>query len=750
MGNKTRKAFYSVVFNKLLIWTISCIGGVSPHFIINRKIQKMNKQTNKELEFTSAMPVMKKSLLALAVAGTIAMSGGANATLVAAAYLTIDDTNATVEGDMTGTSPGTVLIDASSAATLTSTTGNVAVDTITINATSGTSAIGLTAINTAVTDGLAVTTGGDWGSSAISTGTITLTGNAHADATGATTLTIADGHTINGAITAVAVNSSATSGNTTVTIQDGGTVKGTITLTSGNDANDGSILVLGSTGSSGATLTGAIVTTNGLGTVTVSGDASVSGAVAGTSADLKILTIATGKTLTASGTGAYAVLNTTLNGSGVLKLTGAKTLTGNIIGAGSNTATLDIDATTTIDGVVGSSAAISAANVATEKTLTLVNNTASHAVTNLTLTAGSSGTSTGLSFTTAAATLTGNVIGAAYTNLNIDQDVTIAGEVGKTTAITTGDVATAKTLILSGSATDITDLTLTGTAELNITGDQTFTGNIIGTSSDEVLNIDADVTIAGIVGKTAAVALADVATAKTLTLSGTTAANIDDLTLTGSGTLKITGAKTFTGAIVGAGSNTATLDIDADTTITGLVGKTVTLATANIADGTTLTLSQSGGTAHLITNLTLAAGSTAGSETTLKLTDTAGLTGIIIGGANTQLDVDASVTITGAVGSSTAITLADVANTKTLTLAGTAAAAIGDLTLTGSGILKITGAKTFTGAIVGAASNTATLDIDEDVTIAGEVGKTVALATGNVINLVRYKWIQCYNYNFNS
>jgi len=37
----------------------------------------MNKQTNKELNFTTAMPMMKKSLIALAVAGTMAMSGGA-------------------------------------------------------------------------------------------------------------------------------------------------------------------------------------------------------------------------------------------------------------------------------------------------------------------------------------------------------------------------------------------------------------------------------------------------------------------------------------------------------------------------------------------------------------------------------------------------------------------------------------------------------------------------------------------------
>jgi outer membrane autotransporter protein len=149
-------------------------------------------------------------------------------------------------------------------------------------------------------------------------------------------------------------------------------------------------------------------------------------------------------------------------------------------------------------------------------------------------------------------------------------------------------------LTLAGTAgTNITDLTLSGSGNLKFTGAQTFTGNIIGTSGTEVLDVDADVTIAGIVGKTLAIDVGNVATTKTLTLSGATAANITTLTLaSATAVLDITGAKTFTGNVASGTDGFGIVAINADVSWVGQIGDSDSNGTGNlkIASGKTLTL----------------------------------------------------------------------------------------------------------------------------------------------------------------
>ena len=49
----------------------------------------MNKRTNKELQFTSVMPTMKKSLLALVVAGVMSASGVATAVAITTTAISV-------------------------------------------------------------------------------------------------------------------------------------------------------------------------------------------------------------------------------------------------------------------------------------------------------------------------------------------------------------------------------------------------------------------------------------------------------------------------------------------------------------------------------------------------------------------------------------------------------------------------------------------------------------------------------------
>ena len=134
-----------------------------------------------------------------------------------------------------------------------------------------------------------------------------------------------------------------------------------------------------------------------------------------------------------------------LTGTSVLKVTGAKTITGTIDGVSSASGTLDIDAATTVSGVVGGGIALTAIDVADGIVYTQVGN-----VSATTITLGSSaGTASELKLT-AATTVTGNIAAVAANKgvLNIDHNVTVAGTIGATNGINEIDVAAGKVLIV--------------------------------------------------------------------------------------------------------------------------------------------------------------------------------------------------------------------------------------------------------------------------------------------------------------
>jgi|GEM_PF-1033869 len=504
---------------------------------------------NKELNFTTAMPVMKKSLLALAVAGTLAASGVSNATLVSSEYLTISGTSATVEGDMTGTSPGTVTIDASGAATLTSTNGSVAVDTITISEISGTSAIGFTTEDTTATNGLEVTTGGNWGSSNISTGTITLTGNAHATASGVTTLTVANGHTIYGAIIAAAGASDTATSNPTIIIADGGAVSGNITLNGDNtDLTDAALTIGTSGGANGATVTGNVTGgADGEGVITVAGTATITGnigigATAGTTA-LATVTVNDGQALTVTGTVNADLANL-----------------GNSSGTGTNTVTFKGATVVLADMALGS-------NDATSTNVVNFDSSDNAITATIALSTGDDDSDD---------TNTINIIGSASNTVTYASAIATADKIDN---LNTGSATQAGKSLFS-SAVDVTNISVLGGDIAAEDSSAVFVGAVGGNAAITAVNITASDT-------------AD-ATAEFQNALTATAVTLNDGT-SGNATLIInttSGAQTIAGTIDAAAAGEGVLNIYDDdngeehlATFSGDIGATVRVNAINI--GTT-------------------------------------------------------------------------------------------------------------------------------------------------------------------
>ena len=272
----------------------------------------MNKLNNNEvLQITTVMPTMKKSLLALAVAGTMAMSGGAYAAAVGTTVTVTDDTTA---GTLTGSSTA---ITAPVGVVLTVTDGNatndisVAADTavdrtiqtvskITISdAAAVTSSVG--AINLSGTDSITIINDNDAATSTLTIGAVTGTGTLIVSGTagdvssaftvagsalGTSSVALAEveviggvGHATNN--NAATLTTSSTLNTTLLTVTGGAGVAGASGLVDGNAATatiGGNAII----GGGGIALTGGAAfavdgTTGGAATLTLSGTTTITG-----------------------------------------------------------------------------------------------------------------------------------------------------------------------------------------------------------------------------------------------------------------------------------------------------------------------------------------------------------------------------------------------------------------------------------------------------------------------------------------
>jgi outer membrane autotransporter protein len=211
----------------------------------------------------------------------------------------------------------------------------------------------------------------------------------------------------------------------------------------------------------------------------------------------------------------------------------------------------------------------------------------------------------------------------------------------------------------------------------------------------------------------------------TLTLDGSTGLATTEVVLGGVGILNINGVnadkKALVGAIVGDGSH-GTVNVNESVVFTDLVGKTAAANAVNIAASKSATLAAG---ENLITTTKLGSGSS------LILADGANLTGAVTTSTDNSgtIVLGGDSTITGAIGADgKALSNITLKDGKKLILADAGDVyskniTLGDSAGTGT-ILKVTGAKTITADIVAAAADKGALEIDEDVTITGNVGAT--------------------------
>jgi len=249
----------------------------------------------------------------------------------------------------------------------------------------------------------------------------------------------------------------------------------------------------------------------------------------------------------------------------------------------------------------------------------------------------------------------------ANSGLDVDANSTVSSlTVGYTTP-----VSIASGITLSGGIT-----VSAGSIKL---GEAGTLGSTV-TMSGGKLDVDETMTLSGALTQSGAIEI-DVATSKTLTYSGVAVSfGAYTLTISGGGTLSNTNAfalndedsklllNSITVAKVSTSLANSGLDVDANSTVTSLtVGHTTPVS---IASGITL----SGGIAVSAGSIKLGEAGTLGSTVTMS------------GG---KLDVDETLTVSGALTQSGAIEI-DVAEDKTLTYSG-AAVSLGAYTLTMSG-----------------------------------------------------------------
>ncbi len=483
---------------------------------------------------------------------------------------------------------------------------------------------------------------------------------------------------------------------------------GAVTITNADDAADVAITIgsIAITGAGNITQSLTDVTTRDIAS-TITGNVSTGGNLVLTNVEPD-----------AAATNAMAI-------GGTLAVTGTTGLTaGNF--AGASTTTLSVGGNATFTGAV---TVTGGANAAADATLTLTGATNAFTA-GLTLTDGAAGAALLVLNGAVAQTVSGNIAGTGDVTVDNALGATFSGTVGAGTNVITieksagvssatfQNTLNAATITLGGANTGTNTLTLDST-----TNDFTVTGTVDGTATAAEVN---NVVVSG------------TGTVTTATAWGGVNGNLDSVTVSGSGTilsagasmtttaftvgsgatLQTSGAATLTGTINGAGS----LDINAATTIAGVVGGTTALTSVDVAAGTTLTLNGTT-TAYTATTTTLSGVGTGilaltGGATSQTLT-TDIVTATDDAGQVTIADGTGTTAFVGDIGSSSAqlanLTLAGGSN-NTVTTTGDLY--VNTITLDDSDVLQFlgTGAQTVSGVILGVGANDGVVTVGNGTT----------------------------------
>jgi fibronectin-binding autotransporter adhesin len=675
----------------------------------------MNKLNNNEaIQMNTVMPTMKKSLLALAVAGTMAMSGGvyagaltgdiaatdtliANSTTIDAAAvaghasknIVFDMTNGTANPAVLGlviSGAGTVDLGG-----ITTTDSVAAGDRASMTVGSGTGAA-IVIVNGAIVgdDGNAnadsdldilvtVSTGNDdsslsiYGDTDASTGVV-LTGGS---GTGTTTLTIGDG--TNAADFAGTLDmGSAAASVSVLNVAASSIVSGAIDLSSSGTNTTTTINL-----AAGSSITGAITDTASGGTavINVNGSATI-----GSSTNVLDMGTSTGSiaiddtmTLTLAGTGTVTTGTITLTGTtAALTVSGAKTITGNIVGAADADGIVTFSDNVIVAGQIGTSTTVGVGSVrvASGKTLTINSGTAADGIyTAGNLDADAAGTRGGTVTLNAGAATAHSTVGTTQISL-IDGTtkltaVNVTGGVGglSTDAGTVGAVGGASSATFTG-ASDITTLLLTGgVGGAGLADDTTTTLGGAGGASTATFTAGLTSTTTSVIGGKGGAGGADSGTealdndggvggASTLDLNlvAGTAQNIGTLNITGgAGGNEGLGDEAGEGGAGGAALATIAGDVTGNIVLTvGATGTENSGADAASAAGVggTASVTFDGATAQtVIGNITAGADDTGTINVTndLTITGNVGLVGATADIADLKISDGKSLTITGTV-----------------------------------------------------------------------------------------------------
>ena len=425
----------------------------------------------------------------------------------------------------------------------------------------------------------------------------------------------------------------------------------------------------------------------------------------------------------------------TINAGATLAMEGTRVITSSngVIGGADGVGIFDVSngtSTVTLNGNLGTTAA-SLATVSVGNDDTLIVSGASLDATNFTIDGE-------LNLTGATVSVVGDVdsTGGSAGVLDVDGDTTFAGNVGSAQSLATLEVADNMTVILQGATNQIDAVTLEGATGsiLQFAGaGGTFTGGIDSdASANGIVDIDATTVFAatstmGAVNGVAGVQVAtgvdmDVRTSGTfspgqITLEGTgeiifgasnVTINATDTDSDGSGTGVITVGAGFTGNAlagdVGAANGIATVAIGAGSALE-LSGTTINATALTLADATSAVRFSGNGAAIGIANLN--------------------------GGGDAVFDGGGTQTFTGVIGNGTALDVLEVSNTTTLAVSANVSTA--NITIEDASTLQVTGTTTLVGDIDSTTTDTlGILDLDGDVTIAGDIGATDILGTLDV------------------
>lgn len=438
-----------------------------------------------------------------------------------------------------------------------------------------------------------------------------------------------------------------------------------------------------------------------------------------------------------------------------------------LIGKADNEGDVVVDTTFTSDAVIGNTAntldnlTINAgkaltlgagAEIGVETTVNGTLNTGTQTLTSAATVLGENGV---VAITGASGSVAGTINGDGthgFGTLDINEDFTTNAIIGGTKRLGTTTIADTKVFTV-GHAVSSDAITFEGaTAEANVTASVTVTGDLNGSAAGNgILDIGEDVTVAGQIGNTGALAKIEVLNGKTLTIQpasggldsvvnannisvGTGASGIllldganKAVTLQGATTL-YDGAKidinddtktiTLAGTIDGNAANKGILDVDASATTTGVIGGKFALEDVQIAGSQTLTVGA---------NLTSEAITLGGASATLTTgADNVTITGPINGDSLNHGDVtinSSNVTIDGVIGG-TEINELKVNEAKSVNVSNA---------ITTNGAIDIDGTfKNTATAVAGIAVN-ATGDIDVKATTGVlDLASKLDINTGNI------------------